>query len=182
MVVCGVAFEFLNRPVYANFYNRTDKHNLKNGIESCMTSFEGKDFGRANDCAADNNRNKHSRKHKKQWETRKKQAQQEDKMTEKARWMLEGSHGMARDADAAVELLEEKVKDGKAEAMWMLGVCCEFGMGTEQDVKRAEQLYKRGAEQGNATAKLLTDKLKNKNGRGCTQMDLEGEQEKKTTN
>ena len=43
-VVCGVAFEFLNRPVYANFYNRTDKHNLKNGIESCMTSFEGKDF------------------------------------------------------------------------------------------------------------------------------------------
>ena len=91
--------------------------------------------------------------------------------------MLEGSHGMARDADAAVALLEDKVKDGDAEAMWMLGVCCEFGMGTEQDVDRAEQLYKRGAEQGNATAKLLADKLKNKNGRGCTQMDLEGEQE-----
>ena len=96
-------------------------------------------------------------------------------MTEKARWMLEGSHGMARDADAAVELLEKKVKDGDTEAMWMLGVCCEFGMGTEQDVERAEQLYKRGAEQGNATAKLLTSKLKNRNGRGCTQMDLEGE-------
>ena len=44
MVVCGVAFEFLNRTLYANFYNRTDNHNLKNGIESCMTSFEGKDF------------------------------------------------------------------------------------------------------------------------------------------
>ena len=55
--------------------------------------------------------------------------------------MLEGSHRMARDADAAVALLEEKVKDGDAEAMWMLGVCCEFGMGMEQDVERAEQLY-----------------------------------------
>ena len=97
-------------------------------------------------------------------------------MTDEARWMLEGSHGMARDAEAAVALLEAKVKDGDTEAMWMLGVCCEFGMGTEQDVDRAEQLYEHGAKI-DTTAKLLTDKLKNKNGRGCTQMDLEGEQE-----
>ena len=77
--------------------------------------------------------------------------------------MLEGSHGMERDAEAAVALLEEKAQ-GDAEAMWMLGVCCEFGMGTKQDVERAEQLYKRGAEQGNATAKLLSNTLKNQNG------------------
>ena len=50
-------------------------------------------------------------------------------------------------------------------------------MGTEQDVERAEQLYQRGEAQGNATAKLLANKLKNKNGRGCTQMDLGIEQE-----
>ena len=56
-------------------------------------------------------------------------------------------------------------------------VCCEFGMGTKQDVARAEQLYERGAEQRNATSMLLTDKLKNKNGRGCTQMDLKCEHE-----
>ena len=92
--------------------------------------------------------------------------------------MLEGSHGMARDAEAAVALLEEKVKDGDIKALWMLGVCCEFGMGTEQGVARAEQLYKRGAALGNATTKLLMDKLKNRNGRGCTQMDLQCEQEK----
>ena len=91
--------------------------------------------------------------------------------------MLEGSHGMPRDADTAVALLEEKVKDRDAEAMWMLGVCNEFGMGTEQDVGRADQLYERGAEQGNATAKLLSYKLWNRNGRGCTQMDLECGQE-----
>ena len=102
-------------------------------------------------------------------------------MTDKARWMLEGSHGMARDAGAAVVLLEEEAKDGDAEAMWMLGVCCEFGMGTEQDVERAVQLYNSAAEQGNATAKLLTGKLKNKNGRGSTQMDLGCEQNKRVT-
>ena len=94
-----------------------------------------------------------------------------------AQWMLEGSHGVERDADAAVALLEEKVKDRDAKSMWMLGVCCEFGMGTEKDVARAEQLYKRGAEQRNTTAKLLTGKLKNNNGRGCTEMDLKSEQE-----
>ena len=97
--------------------------------------------------------------------------------------MLEGSHGMARDADAAVALLEEKVKDWDAKAMWMLGVCCEFGIGTEQDVDRAEQLYERGAEQGSGTAMLLlSDKLKNKNGRGHTEMDLAGGHEKQQTN
>ena len=96
-------------------------------------------------------------------------------MADKARWMLEGSHGMARDADAAVALLEDKVKDGE-EAMWMLGVCCEFGLGTEQDVTRAEVLYKHAAELGSSSAKLLVGKLRNENGRGSTQMDLEGEQ------
>ena len=93
-------------------------------------------------------------------------------MTDEARWMLEGSHGAERDAEAAVALLEAKVKDRDTEAMWMLGVCCEFGIGTEQDVERAEQLYKHGAEQGSSTAKLLTDKLKNNNGRGIPRMDL----------
>ena len=100
-------------------------------------------------------------------------SKQDEKATEEARWLLEGSHGMARDAEAAVALLEAKVKDGDAEAMWMLGVCCEFGMGTSQDVPRAEQLYKRGRAQGNATANLLFF------GRMCIQMKLRGEQENK---
>ena len=102
---------------------------------------------------------------------------QEEYKTEKALWMLEGSHGVERDAETAVALLVVNAEDGDAEAMWMLGVCCEFGIGMEQDVARAEQLYERGAKR-NATAKLLIGKLKNKNGRGCTEMDLEGEQRK----
>ena len=63
----------------------------------------------------------------------------------------------------------------------MLGVCCEFGMGTEHDVARAAHLYQMAAEQGNATAKLLNDKLKNKYGRGFTEKKLECERDQKTS-
>ena len=43
--------------------------------------------------------------------------------TVKAWWVLEGSHGMARDADMAVALLEVKLNDGDAEAMRLLCMC-----------------------------------------------------------
>ena len=79
-----------------------------------------------------------------------------------------------KQADEAVVLLEEGVKCQDIEAMWMLGVCCEFGMGIEQDVERAQQLYCAASQQGSATASLLATKLKNKKGRGCTEMDLSG--------
>ena len=96
-----------------------------------------------------------------------------------AQWLLEGSHGMERDADAAVALLEEQVKDGDAKAMWMLGMCCEYGMGTEQDVERANQLYIRAAEKRNLTAKLLVGKLYDWKARSCyTDLDLGCTQEK----
>ena len=108
-------------------------------------------------------------------------SKQEEETTEEAWWLLEGSHGMARDAEAAMVLLEDKVKDGNTEAMWMLGVCSEFGIGTEQDVERAEKLYKRGAKR-NVTAKILANcRMKNKNGHGLTQLNLYSEQENKQT-
>ena len=49
-------------------------------------------------------------------------------------------------------------------------------MGTQQNTQRAEQLFQQAAQQGDETAKLLVDKLKNGNGRGCLDMDLGGEQ------
>ena len=70
------------------------------------------------------------------------------------------------------DLANKHRNNNNADAMWMLGVCCEFGIGTEQDVHRAEQLFESAAQQGNTTAMLLTDKLKNKNGRGC--MEISG--------
>ena len=102
-------------------------------------------------------------------------------MTEKARWMLEGSNGMARDADAAVALLEDKVKDHDAVAMWMLGMCCEYGMGTKKDVARAEQLYNRATEQGNFAAKLLSSELKKNNRGSGTELIFECEQNKRVS-
>ena len=95
--------------------------------------------------------------------------------TEKALWQLEGSHGQERDPDTAVVLLEERAKDNDHEAMWILGVCCEYGMGTEKNVKRAEQLYKRAAQLKNTKAKMMQNQLSNRRGRGRTKMDLNGE-------
>ena len=114
---------------------------------------------------------------------RPKQQQTQRKGKMNAQWLLEGSHGMERDADAAVALLEEQVKDGDAKAMWMLGMCCEYGMGTEQDVDRANQLYIRAAEKRNLTAKLLVGKLYDWKARSCyTDLDLGCTQEKKQAN
>ena len=68
----------------------------------------------------------------------------------KLAWLkLSGLGGCEVDEDGAVALLEERVKEGDGEAMWMLGVCNEYGRGTEQDIERAEMLYKQSSERGN---------------------------------
>ena len=68
----------------------------------------------------------------------------------KLAWLkLSGLGGCEVDEDGAVELLEERVKEGDDEAMWMLGVCNEYGRGTEQDIERAEMLYKQSSARGN---------------------------------
>ena len=68
----------------------------------------------------------------------------------KLAWLkLSGLGGCGVDEDGAVALLEERVKEGDDEAMWMLGVCNEYGRGTEQDIARAEMLYKQSRERGN---------------------------------
>ena len=95
--------------------------------------------------------------------------------------MLEGRDGVTRDADRAVVLLEERTKDRDAQAMWLLGLCCEYGMGTEQDTQRAQQLYQQAAQQGNKTAQLLADNLLRNGRRGCLRMLFEGEQPHSTT-
>ena len=75
--------------------------------------------------------------------------------TKLAWFMLSGRDGAPVDPDGAVTLLEEQVKDKDAEAMWMLGLCCEYGMGTELDIKRAESLYWRSRRCSNETGTFL---------------------------
>ena len=43
--------------------------------------------------------------------------------------------------DCALTLLEECVRKGDDEAKWMLGLCCEYGIGTTLDIERALLLY-----------------------------------------
>ena len=74
----------------------------------------------------------------------------ESAKTELAWLKLSGLGGAEKDEDGAVALLEERVKENEDdEAIWMLGVCNEYGIGTEQDIKRAEDLYKQSHERGN---------------------------------
>ena len=55
--------------------------------------------------------------------------------------MLEGRDGMARDADGGVVVLQQQVDEHHdAQAVWLLGLCCEYGMGTQQDTQRAQHL------------------------------------------
>ena len=79
----------------------------------------------------------------------------ESAKTKLAWCMLSGHGGADVDTKGAVALLEERVKEGDAEAMWMLGVCCEFGIGIEQDIERASKLYSQSKDRGNEIGEKL---------------------------
>ena len=81
-------------------------------------------------------------------------------------FMLSGRGGAEIDQDGAVALLEERVKDRDAEAMWMLGVCCEYGIGMEQDLKRADLLYSRSRRASSITGKFLWENYMDTRGNG----------------
>ena len=83
----------------------------------------------------------------------------ESAKTKLAWYKLSGVGGCEIDTNGAVALLEERVKDKDAEAMWMLGVCNEFGIGCEQDISRAEELYKQSSKGRNEIGMIL---VKNK--------------------
>ena len=87
--------------------------------------------------------------------------------TKVAWYKLSGVGGCEIDANGAVALLEERVKDKDAEAMWMLGVCNEFGRGCEQDISRAEELYKQSGDGGNEIGKILVRNKDEEHSRGC---------------
>ena len=75
--------------------------------------------------------------------------------TDLAWYKLCGHGGARKNVDEAVVLLEEGVKAGDGEAMWMLGLCKEWGIGMKQDIKRAEKLYEQSREAGNEIGKIL---------------------------
>ena len=86
--------------------------------------------------------------------------------TKLAWYKLSGRGGAEVDEDGAVVLLEERTEDKDAEAMWMLGMCCEYGMGCEQDLERAESLYKQSGEGRSVIGKFLAENGRDERGSG----------------
>ena len=68
---------------------------------------------------------------------------------------LSGRGGVDLDEDGAVALLEKRVKDRDSEAMWMLGLCYEYGRGADQDIERAELLYQCSCGAGSVVGDFL---------------------------
>ena len=73
----------------------------------------------------------------------------ENEKTKQAWLMFSGLGGVNVDEDGAVALLQERVKEGDTDAMWMLGICYGFGIGIEQDIEQAEKLYQQSSDGGN---------------------------------
>ena len=86
--------------------------------------------------------------------------------TKLAWYKLSGCGGAEVDEEGAVALLEERVKDKDVEAIWMLGLCYEYGMGIEQDLRRAEELYKESRDGGSEIGKFLAENGRNERGSG----------------
>ena len=90
-----------------------------------------------------------------------------------ALFKLSGHGGAEIDLKGAVELLEDHLKNDEedGEAMWMLGLCCEYGMGTEQDIERAELLYSHSCALDNEVGWFLAKNTFHKRGCGLFKAD-----------
>ena len=91
----------------------------------------------------------------------------DNKSKTKLAWFkLSGCGGVKIDENGAAALLEERVKDKDTDAMWMLGLCNEFGVICKQDIKRAESLYEQSRDGGNVVGEFLFENGKNERGSG----------------
>ena len=84
---------------------------------------------------------------------------------------LSGRGGVEVDMNGAIALLEERVKKGDCEAMWMLGLCYEYGMGTEQNIEKAEELYGESHDGENVVGEFLMKNGKGRRGTGVMKVN-----------
>jgi len=89
--------------------------------------------------------------------------------TKLAWYLLSGCGGAEVDKERAVKLLKERVKED-GEAHWMLGICKEYGIGCEQDLKEAEGLYKECSECGNVVGEFFMANGKDERGSGVMEV------------
>ena len=101
---------------------------------------------------------------------RRMQSGDEKAKTKVAFYKLTGVGGVGVDEEGAVVLLEERARDGDDEAKWMLGLCCEYGIGVQQDIERAELLYRQSWGGGNVVGEFLFQN--GRGGRGSKMMSV----------
>ena len=75
--------------------------------------------------------------------------------TKVAFFKLSRRGGARFDSEGAVTLLKERAEREDDEAQWMLGICFEYGIGTEQDIDRAMLLYIKSSNADNAIGEFL---------------------------
>ena len=74
----------------------------------------------------------------------------------------------------AFELLKECVGEGDASAVWLLGLCFEFGIGIESNPEQAEALYQKSAQMDDSIGLILKRNIK-KFGVACSTIKFLGE-------
>jgi len=92
----------------------------------------------------------------------------------KLAWLkLSGIGGAEVDEDGAMKLLKERVNEGDTDAMWILGMCNEYGIWIGKNVETAKSLYEQSSEGGNNIGTLLMKHEWN-NDMGCKNMYING--------
>ena len=59
-----------------------------------------------------------------------------------------------------IKQLNKEVEAKNGEAMWVYGICKEFGIGTEQDMEKARDLYEESENLGSASGNFLASKTR----------------------
>ena len=71
-------------------------------------------------------------------------------------WLkLQGRGSAKMDKEGGYQLLEECVALEDSDAMWLLGICNEYGLGCKQNIERAKDLYAKSCSNGNPLGTLL---------------------------
>ena len=52
-------------------------------------------------------------------------------------------------------MLKKRAESGEENAMYLLGLCYEFGIGETKDIEQAERIYKELQEKGNVVGTFL---------------------------
>jgi len=92
--------------------------------------------------------------------------------TELAILKLTGSDGAEVDKVGAFSLLGERAAAEDGDALWILGLCYEYGIGISQDIERAGSLYLRSKRSKSQFARFLSENFETERATGVMKGSL----------